>query len=102
MAAVDEVEEVIMARMLRGVLAPGTRMRQDEITEEMQLSKIPVREGLQRLTAFGLLRSEPNRGLVVPDLTATDAEEICMKPPSLMLNTPRCSTIAATVASTKP
>lgn len=75
MAAVNQVEEEVLGRLLRGEIPPGTRLQQDEIAEEMQVSKIPVREGLQRLTALGLLRFEPNRGVFVPDLTAEEAEE---------------------------
>ncbi len=61
--------------MLRGALAPGTWMRQDELAASMGVSKIPVREALQRLAALGLLRFEPNRGAVIPALTAGEADE---------------------------
>lgn len=61
--------------MLRGGLAPGTWVRQEELASEMGVSKIPVREALQRLAAIGLLRFEPNRGAVVPALSAADADE---------------------------
>ncbi len=64
-----------MAEMLRGELGPGTWLRQDEIAERLGVSKIPVREALQRLVAKGLLRFEANRGAVVPTLTAAEAEE---------------------------
>ena len=64
-----------MAEMLRGELGPGTWLRQDEIAERLGVSKIPVREALQRLVAKGLLRFEANRGAVVPTLTAEEAEE---------------------------
>lgn len=64
-----------MTEMLRGELMPGTWLRQDELAERLGVSKIPVREALQRLVAKGLLRFEANRGAVVPELTATEAEE---------------------------
>lgn len=64
-----------MAGMLRGELAPGTWLRQDDLAERLGVSKIPVREALQRLAAIGLLRFEANRGAVVPELTAAEAEE---------------------------
>lgn len=50
-------------------------MRQDELAASMGVSKIPVREALQRLAALGLLRFEPNRGAVIPALTAVEADE---------------------------
>ena len=64
-----------MDTMLRGALDPGTWLRQDVLASELGVSKIPVREALQRLTAMGLLRVEENRGIVVPRMTAADADE---------------------------
>ena len=64
-----------MSDMLRGSLPPGTWIRQDEVALRLGVSKIPVREALQRLSASGLVRFEANRGAVVPKLSADDAEE---------------------------
>ncbi len=61
--------------MLRGELPPGTWLRQDELAEQLGVSKIPIREALQRLCAIGLVRFETNRGVVVGSLSATEAEE---------------------------
>ncbi len=75
MSTVDRVQRSVMDTMLRGGLAPGTWVRQDELAVEMGVSKIPVREALQRLAAIGLLRFEQNRGAIVPELSADDADE---------------------------
>ncbi len=64
-----------MDGLLRGEFPPGTWLRQDELAAQLGVSKIPVREALHRLAAIGLLRFEPNRGAVVPDLSAAEAEE---------------------------
>ncbi len=64
-----------MSGMLRGELVPGTWLRQDDLAERLGVSKIPVREALQRMAAMGLLRFEANRGVVVPSLSASEAEE---------------------------
>ena len=64
-----------MDGLLRGEIAPGTWLRQDELADRLNVSKIPVREALQRLAGLGLLRLEPNRGAIVPELTAAEAEE---------------------------
>lgn len=76
MSTVDRVQASIMGGLLRGDFSPGTWLRQDELAEDLAVSKIPVREALQRLAATGLLRFEPHRGAVVPELTAADATEI--------------------------
>lgn len=64
-----------MSGLLRGEVEPGTWLRQDEIAGQLGVSKIPVREALQRLAGIGLLRFESNRGVVVPELSAAEAEE---------------------------
>lgn len=75
MSTVETVATAVMGDLLRGDLHPGDRIRQDALATRLGVSKIPVREALQRLAANGLLRFESNRGAVVPTLTAADAEE---------------------------
>ena len=75
MSTVDRVHDTVMSDMLRGTLAPGSWVRQDELADRLGVSKIPVREALQRLAAIGLVRFETNRGAVVPELSAADANE---------------------------
>jgi DNA-binding GntR family transcriptional regulator len=62
--------------LLRGDYAPGAWLRQDDLAAELGVSKIPVREALQRLAAASLVVFESNRGAMVRPLTAADAEEI--------------------------
>ena len=62
--------------LIRGDYAPGAWLRQDDLAAELGVSKIPVREALQRLAAASLVTFEPNRGALVRPLTAADAEEI--------------------------
>ena len=75
MSTAERVQEYVTGELLRGALQPGTWLRQDELAERLHVSKIPVREALQRLAALGLLRFESNRGVTVPTLTVADAEE---------------------------
>lgn len=75
MSTVDLVERHLLDELLRGALAPGTRIRQDALAADLDVSKIPVREAMQRLAALGLLQFETNRGAVVPNLSVADAVE---------------------------
>ena len=75
MSTVDAVQAAVMTDMIRGAVAPGTWVRQDELADRLGISKIPVRGALQRLAAIGLVRFETNRGAVVPELSADDARE---------------------------
>lgn len=76
MSTADRVVRWILDEMLRGELPPGTWLRQDDLAARIGVSKIPVREALQRLAAIGLLRFEQNRGAVIPALSAAEADEI--------------------------
>ena len=76
MSTVEHVYQELLQAMLRGEHPPGTWLRQDELASRLGVSKIPVREALQRLAASGLLRFRPQRGAVVPSLSGPDAEEV--------------------------
>jgi DNA-binding GntR family transcriptional regulator len=75
-STVERVEQRIRQGLLRGDFPPGAWLRQDDLAAELGVSKIPVREALQRLAAASLVTFEPNRGALVRPLTAADAEEI--------------------------
>jgi DNA-binding GntR family transcriptional regulator len=52
-----------------GHIAPGAQLGEAELARELGVSRGPLREGLQRLTAEGLLISIRNRGLFVIEMT---------------------------------
>ena len=72
----DQAFEVIRERILSAKIPPLSPIRQDALAEELGISKIPLREALARLEQHGLLQSHPNRGFVVPALSAGEAEEV--------------------------
>jgi len=76
MSTANAVTDRIRTSLLRGDLAPGARLRQDRLAAELGVSKIPVREALQRLAAEGLAVFESNRGFAVRALTSAEASEI--------------------------
>lgn len=98
MSTAERVVQEMLRRMLWGELQPGTWLRQDELAAQLGVSKIPVREALQRLAAQGLLRVEPQRGVVVPRLAWDDAHEIfelrlAMEPRLLRRAVPKLSKV---------
>ncbi len=62
--------------VLAGVFEPGARLRQEELADIFQTSRIPVREALRALEYEGLVRSEPHRGFTVTRLDADEVEEV--------------------------
>jgi DNA-binding transcriptional regulator YhcF (GntR family) len=62
--AYDEVRGMIVA----GSLAPGSRLGQGELADQLGISRGSVREALRRLAGDGLVEFEVNRGFFVSDL----------------------------------
>ena len=63
--ASGKVVEHLRALILSGELAPGARIRQEEVAAELGSSRLPVREALQILRHQGLVRLRPNAGASV-------------------------------------
>lgn len=76
MAARDWVFQVIRTAIIRGVLPGGMPLRQDEMSQALSVSHIPVREAFRQLESQGLVRIYPNRGAVVTKLTLDEMKNI--------------------------
>lgn len=59
-----------------GTLEPGTRLREVDLAQQLDISRTPVREALRRLEAVGLVGSEPGSGLTVKRLDAQAIHEL--------------------------
>lgn len=57
----DEVYALLGEAILDGRLAPGQRLRDQELAMRLGVSRTPVREALQRLERAGLVEVAPNR-----------------------------------------
>ena len=68
----DKLREGIM----RGTIPEGAQLRQDAIATQYQVSRVPVREALRQLDAEGLITIVPNRGAIVPALSASNVVEL--------------------------
>jgi DNA-binding GntR family transcriptional regulator len=54
--------------IVTGVLAPGAKLNEREICEQLAVSRTPVREAIKTLIQDGLLRALPNQSAVVAEL----------------------------------
>ncbi|MEV5540504.1 GntR family transcriptional regulator [Saccharopolyspora shandongensis] len=72
--------EVIAARLRKsirgGELLPGTRLVQEQLAGELEVSRIPLREALHALAAEGLIEVQPQRGMIVAELSHGDIAEL--------------------------
>ncbi|MDQ4504005.1 GntR family transcriptional regulator [Sinomonas sp. ASV322] len=72
----NNVYEWLRERIIDGSLPPGARIREREIAEELQVSRVPVREALPQLESEGYIETLPRRGAVVVPLTVNAAVEL--------------------------
>jgi DNA-binding GntR family transcriptional regulator len=71
----DDIALVIEEAIVSGELEPGTVLRQEQLSEQFNVSRTPVREALRRLAALGLVSFEPNRGVRVRSISAHELRE---------------------------
>lgn len=67
-SAAEFAYATLRGQIMDGQLPPGQRMREQELSERLRVSRTPVREALSRLTADGLLVLQPRSGLAVAEL----------------------------------
>ena len=70
--ALGELRKLIVS----GMLKDGERLVERNLAEQFSISRIPLREAIQRLEQEGLVSIYPNRGAVVREMTAADLREI--------------------------
>lgn len=71
----DRVYDEVRTSIISGGLRPNQRLVETEIAEQLELSRTPVREGLQRLAVDGLVRGE-RYGWVVHEHTLDEIHDI--------------------------
>jgi DNA-binding GntR family transcriptional regulator len=67
-SVVDQVYTAIRERISSGSLPRGARVHQEDLAEDLGVSRTPVREALRRLAAEGLVEMRTNRGARVADV----------------------------------
>jgi DNA-binding GntR family transcriptional regulator len=72
----DEVTERLRSAIRDGSLLPGARLIEQELAAKLDVSRVPVREAIQKLVEEGLVRKVPHRGAFVFMPSASEIEEI--------------------------
>ncbi|OMI36860.1 GntR family transcriptional regulator [Streptomyces sparsogenes] len=73
---VEQVADALRDQMFDGRLKPGTALREGALVESLNVSRSTVREALQLLIGEGLARREPNKGVLVRQLSEAEVEDI--------------------------
>lgn len=68
--------EQIKSDLQQGRLRPGTVLKQTELAQRYNVSRIPVRDTLQRLKSEGWLAPHGKRGVAVPQFDPLEVEDL--------------------------
>ncbi len=71
-----KVADMLRSAIIHGQLAPGTRLIEENIAEELGISRVPVREAIRSLEKYGFVKIESGQGAHVKGLTVKDVEDI--------------------------
>jgi DNA-binding GntR family transcriptional regulator len=74
--AADTAYAVLREAIVTNALAPGTRLRADDLAKQLGVSKTPVREALRKLQAEDLIAVRPGTGLSVKVLSEQELFDI--------------------------
>ncbi len=71
------VFEALRRAIIQGILPPDSTIVEQQVADELEVSRTPVREALQKLEGLGLVqRSDGRRRYVVRGFTAKDVDDI--------------------------
>ncbi|WP_353952295.1 GntR family transcriptional regulator [Knoellia sp. S7-12] len=72
----DSVQDALRDRVISGQLPPGSRLVERQLAQELDVSRVPVREALRALEREGFVEERPTRGMVVRRLSDDDLETL--------------------------
>ena len=71
----QEVAVRLRQRIVEGHLAPGAKLNERELSEQLHVSRTPLREAIKMLAAEGLVELLHNRGAVVAQMSEQDVAD---------------------------
>ena len=72
----DTAYKLIKDRLLSGAIKPGSRIREDLLAEEISMSRTPVREAINQLSAEGFVYQIPRKGIFATEITREELIDI--------------------------
>ena len=72
----ERVTMAIRKAILDGYWKDGEKIRQEEISQMLSVSRMPIREALKQLAQEGLITLEHHRGAIVNPITEKDVLEV--------------------------
>lgn len=68
----EQVTHRLRQMLVEGRIAPGAKLNERELCEELSVSRTPLREAIKTLAAEGLVELLPNRGAIALQLGEAD------------------------------
>ena len=68
----DQVVARLRTMLVEGRIAPGAKLNERTLSEQLRVSRTPLREAIKLLAAEGLVDLLPNRGAIAVKLTEAD------------------------------
>ncbi len=72
----QKVYHVLKNAIVRGDLAPNSKLILTEIAKSLGVSNTPIREAINKLVSEGLIKIIPNKGILVKEINIDDFQEI--------------------------
>src|SRR3954466_9889059 len=72
----EQVRELLLQRILSHEYAPGARLVETRIAQELGVSQAPVREALRELETLRFVESSPFKGAWVREISDTELAEV--------------------------
>ncbi|NLY18163.1 MAG: GntR family transcriptional regulator [Clostridiaceae bacterium] len=71
-----KIYEILESNIINGVYKPGDCLSESKLSEELGVSRTPIREAFRQLEHEGLVVYKPNRGVVVRGFSEEDIQDI--------------------------
>ena len=68
----EQVAHRLRQMLVENRIPPGAKLNERELSDELNVSRTPLREAIKMLAAEGLVELLPNRGAIAVDLTEDD------------------------------
>ena len=72
----QQARDIIEMGIMRGEFKLGEKLVEEKIAQQLNISRVPVREALRALEKYGLVVIKPNSGTWIISPSARDIEEI--------------------------
>lgn len=98
----EQVYDAIEDLVIRGALAPGQRLTEEDLAKRLGVSRNPVREALNGLSRTGWVELRPRRGAYVRRQTAKEGEDFFQVRRLLEVEAARLAAARATAEMVAP